>query len=285
MIVVELWGIHGSRCVPLDPAAGGSRASSSLTGNAQGGTFAVSKTRATILDASGAIASGAAGGTSVSSIASSAEYGGATGIGGVGNAAAGMPEVSNVSGSAGVLHRSTFGGAAGVENDSTYPGAAGADTANRPGFIEEVGSVGVIASAECVTKVDTLPRAASKFVLVVDASSSMRESAPGAAGQSQWIVLRNALTDAVMSFDENDFVGLLLYPNMVGSSVATTPGSASDCIDLGSAVPLGRMGYAESNQRMALVNASLINDSSLGASRPTEDAYYWATSEMIGRDR
>jgi hypothetical protein len=121
----------------------------------------------------------------------------------------------------------------------------------------------------------------SKLELVVDASSSMDEIATGNS-VTKWEATRDALLEAIVGVNGSGLgssmgVGLLLYPNMEGSSGG---GDVSACVNTAAMVPMAPLGDASGAQRQAIRAA--LEAQRQGSGTPTHDAYqYGLTVGML----
>jgi hypothetical protein len=99
--------------------------------------------------------------------------------------------------------------------------------------------------------------------LVVDASSSMNNTAPGSR-QSKWVVTRDALASAIDSLPASVAVGMLHYPNL---EVA----DGEECVNSDARTPIAPLGTDGSNQRETLDDA--LNTAIPNTGTPTYEAY------------
>lgn len=119
--------------------------------------------------------------------------------------------------------------------------------------------------------------------LVIDTSSSMRDTAPG-TNQSKWEVTRAALLDAIVGsttgggLPASTAVGLIFYPNKM-ATINTSPGTVTDCVNTGAAIAPGLLGNGTAQQRSTLRTA--IEQVQLAQSTPTNDAYKYAFENAI----
>jgi hypothetical protein len=129
-----------------------------------------------------------------------------------------------------------------------------------------------ITSAACTgwtTEGENLPAA---LELVIDTSGSMDDTAPGTKS-SKWVVVRDALTQAIAGLPASVSLGALYFPNenVQNSTVAQ---AITACINTKAMVPMAVLGAAGSAQRNT-INQSLqgIRPASY---TPTADAYDYA---------
>jgi len=116
-------------------------------------------------------------------------------------------------------------------------------------------------------------RGGASLFLVVDASSSMDETANGTGGRSKWVVTRDALVQTVEALPGETAVGLLGYPNR-----EIEPGPSPDhsaCVKLDGLVPLGLLGV--DGVRQAVIEG--LNAIETETCTPTHDAYVVAVEE------
>jgi hypothetical protein len=109
----------------------------------------------------------------------------------------------------------------------------------------------------------------ASMLLVVDASSSMRETANGTGNRSKWEVTRDALVETVNSLSDDTAVGVLGYPNMDIQQGPGIVGDPANCVNIGALVVPQMLGT--NNQRQIVVDA--LNAIQTHTCTPTHDAY------------
>jgi hypothetical protein len=137
--------------------------------------------------------------------------------------------------------------------------------------------VATITSAACTgwtTEGENLPAA---LELVIDTSGSMDDPAPGSKS-SKWVVVRDALTQAIAGLPASVSLGALYFPNenVKNSTVAQ---DVTACVNTKALVPMAVLGAAGSAQRNT-INQSLqaIKPASY---TPTADAYNYALASGL----
>lgn len=99
--------------------------------------------------------------------------------------------------------------------------------------------------------------------LVVDASSSMNNTAPGSQ-QSKWVVTRDALASAIDSLPASVSVGMLHYPNLdIVDGV--------ECVNSDAMTPIAPLGTDGSNHRQTLDRS--LSTATPNTGTPTYEAY------------
>lgn len=122
------------------------------------------------------------------------------------------------------------------------------------------------------------------LMLVVDVSTSMRYVDPSGDGTtSKWQVTRPMLQGALSDLPPSVSAGLLLFPNMP-TSQSSTPGSASDCVNVDALVPLAPLGGDGSTHRALIQDLLAETEPQSGAGTPTHDAFLAATLESARSD-
>jgi hypothetical protein len=109
-------------------------------------------------------------------------------------------------------------------------------------------------------------RLGAALFLVLDASSSMQDGAPGTGDQSMWEVVRDALTESLHALSDETMVGMLAFPNRV---VEGSSGDPSMCVNIDALVPLDMLG--QNGHRETLIDA--LGAVELNTCTPTHDAY------------
>ncbi len=110
---------------------------------------------------------------------------------------------------------------------------------------------------------------------VVDVSGSMLSTAPTTGDQSKWAITKTALGNAIDALPSSTGAGMLFFPNR--DTVSNTDGQPrppSECVNTQAMIPLGQLGTAGSEQRLALANG-LVSAAPAGGT-PTHDAYDYA---------
>lgn len=234
---------------PSTPS-GGQSTGGGLHSDQMGGTVAVS--------GSGGIVSQAGGAPNAPGGATSA-----SGAGGAPSQSGGAPNVAGASGAT----RSPTGGTA-----ATLPTRSLTD--------DELTSV---INAECSIWEPLARLTPPKLQLVVDATSSMSETAPGTA-LTRWQVTRDALLEAICGvngpgLDAEVSLGLLLYPNLLLSSVSRTPISYTACINETAATRMAKLGPDETPAHRTLLR-NAFGTVTLGRGTPTAAAYDYALNSV-----
>lgn len=175
----------------------------------------------------------------------------------------------------------SFGGSTGSGGVPGSGAANGFDGGILPITPDQKKLITDAACAGFLTEGETLP---SVLQLVVDTSSSMRQTAPGSNNLSKWDVTRDALLDAIVGVTGSGLpasvaVGVLFYPN-VEYTVKTTPQDLNTCVNTGAAVPIDLLGPKGAAHRTQIGNA--ISQVQLAQSTPTADAYgYSLENELL----
>lgn len=135
------------------------------------------------------------------------------------------------------------------------------------------------ACAGLLTEGESLP---SQLELVVDTSSSMKDTAPG-TNESKWAVTRDALLDAIVGVNGPGLpasvaVGLLFYPNLQ-YTISKVAEDVSKCVNTSAMVPIAPLGPKAGSQRTLIGTA--INQVQLLLSTPTDDAYSYALDNAL----
>jgi hypothetical protein len=113
----------------------------------------------------------------------------------------------------------------------------------------------------------------ARLFMLLDASSSMNEPAPGGGGQSKLQVVQNAVAEAITSLDDGIALGLLAYPNQV---VEATSGDETACVNTEALVPVNPLGA--SDHRQTVIDA--LRAVEPNGCRPTHDAYVTGLEAM-----
>jgi hypothetical protein len=117
----------------------------------------------------------------------------------------------------------------------------------------------------------------ASLMLVVDASSSMNDTAEGTGELSKWEVARAAMLEAVESLPDAVSVGLLLYPNMAVEPLAGSIDS-SRCVNFDALVTPAPLGSHPGFQRALLQQVLRACEPQLCT--PTHDAYRLAWEHL-----
>lgn len=125
---------------------------------------------------------------------------------------------------------------------------------------------------------------AFKLELIVDASSSMDNPAPG-TDRTKWEITRDALLETLVGVTEsglpaNVAVGVVFFPNQANASGSTTRADVSNCLNTAAAVPMDRLGGGEPSSHRSLLRQRL-NEVTLGRGAPTVDAYKWGLNQHL----
>lgn len=129
-------------------------------------------------------------------------------------------------------------------------------------------------SACSAWQVEPEPLGATLF-LVLDASSSMRDTAAGTGALSKWEVTRDALVAAISQLPDATYMGFLAYPNM---TVTQTAGPTTNCVNVDAMVPLQSLGQ----NREAVV--STLRAVETQTCTPTHDAYLTAVTDFASAE-
>jgi hypothetical protein len=133
-----------------------------------------------------------------------------------------------------------------------------------------------VVASSCNLEVNEPETVPAKIMMVVDVSSSMKQTASGST-RNKWLETRDAIVEAFVGSDSGGglpgtvSVGLLFYPN-INTSPTTKPADVTACVKTDAMIPIKELGGNESgSQRATLRNA--LNGIQLGPQgTPTFDA-------------
>lgn len=123
----------------------------------------------------------------------------------------------------------------------------------------------------------------STIQLVIDVSSSMRDTAPG-TDRSKWEVTRDLLLEGIVGetgpgLPSSVAVGVLFYPNQSDVEGTPEPQDVSACVNVDALVPAAPLGGPDGEHRQ-LVRES-IEDAVTETWTPTHDALRYALEEGL----
>lgn len=145
---------------------------------------------------------------------------------------------------------------------------------------EELDSISDAACAGWQHEGEVLP---STIQLVIDVSSSMRETAPG-TDRSKWEVTRDLLLEGIVGVEGNGLpgsvaVGALFYPNQAGVEGSPEPQDVSECVNIDALVSAEPLGGADGAHRAVV--RDVIANAVTEQWTPTHDAYRYALNEGL----